>query len=269
MSHIVRYNYLIEIQFLGFRYHGWQQQPGVITLEKMVRKTLNYVLGSRRKKVVSAGRTDAMVSAFSTYIELFVEHEALDQQAFFIDFNKNLPPDIRALSICRVDDDFNIIQHPKEKEYVYLFSFPDKNHPFCAPFMTNIQENLNLDLMKKAAGFFEGQHDFRAFIHLPQPDTQSVMNIKSAKIKNNDFFHLPIFPGKSFALVISGKGFKRQQIRLIMGALIEVGIGKFNIEGINKYLKNPYDTNFTYIAPASGLFLNKIEFDQLEKHKLS
>ncbi|MDR9400747.1 MAG: tRNA pseudouridine(38-40) synthase TruA [Psychroflexus sp.] len=266
MSHIVRYNYLIEIQFLGFRYHGWQQQPGVITLEKMVRKTLNYVLGNRRKKVVSAGRTDAMVSAFSTFIELFVEQEALDQPSFFLDFNKNLPPDIRALSICQVDDNFNIIQHPKEKEYIYLFSFPVKNHPFCAPFMTNIQEKLDLELMTKAAKFFEGQHDFRAFIHLPQSDTKTIVDIKKAEVIYNDLFQLPIFPEESYAFIVRGKGFKRQQIRLMMGALIEIGIGKFTIDQLDYYLKYPATSNFTYIAPASGLFLNRIKFNQLEEH---
>ena len=183
MSHIIRHNYLIEIQYLGFRYHGWQQQPGVITLEKMVRKTLNYILGSRRKKVLSAGRTDAMVSAFSTYIELILEKNAINQKEFLSDFNKNLPPDIRALAICQVDDDFNIIQHPKLKEYIYLFSFPEKNHPFCAPFLTTFQADLDLDSMKKAAQLFEGENDLRSFIHLPSPETQSYDN---RKIKNSN-----------------------------------------------------------------------------------
>lgn len=266
MSHIIRYNYLIEIQFLGFRYHGWQQQPGVITLEKMVRKTLNYVLGSRRKKVVSAGRTDAMVSAFSTYIELFVEQDPLDQDQFFIDFNKNLPPDIRALSICQVDDDFNIIQHPKLKEYIYLFSFPAKNHPFCAPFMTNVQEELDLEKMKEAALMFVGEHDFRAFVHLPRSETQSVMEVQYAQIHNNDIFKLPIFPDRSYAFIVRGKGFKRQQIRLMMGALIEIGMGKFSIVELKEHLEHPDKYDFTYIAPASGLFLHKMKFHQLEEH---
>jgi tRNA pseudouridine38-40 synthase len=266
VSHIVRYNYLIEIQYLGFRYHGWQQQPGIITLEKMIRKTLNYVLGSRRKKVVSAGRTDAMVSAFSTYIEIILEHEPVDQHLFLADFNKNLPPDIRALNICQVDDHFNIIQHPKLKEYIYLFSFPVKNHPFCAPFLTSFQFDLKLDLMKKAAQLFEGVHDFRAFIHLPNMETKSVMRVENSKIKINDYFQLPIFPNQSYAYVVKGKGFKRQQVRLMMGALYELGIGKLSLDDIKKYLAEPNAEGYSFIAPASGLFINKIDFIELEKH---
>jgi len=266
VSHIIRYNYLIEIQYLGFRYHGWQQQPGVITLEKMVRKTLNYVLGSRRKKVVSAGRTDAMVSAFSTYIELIVEQCPIDQYLFLSDFNKNLPPDIRAMSICQVNDDFNIIQHPKIKEYIYLFSFPEKNHPFCAAFLTTFQDDLKLDLMKKAAELFEGKHDFRSFIHRASPETESIMTVVKSKIQDNHFFQLPIFPDKTYAYVVTGKGFKRQQIRLMMGALYEVGIGKLSLDDILDFLKKPNDKGYDYIAPASGLILNRVKFEGLEEH---
>ena len=47
--------------------------------------------------------------------------------------------------------DFNIIQHPKIKEYIYLFSFKTKNHPFCAPFLVYIPEELDIPLMQEAA----------------------------------------------------------------------------------------------------------------------
>ena len=269
MNHVIRYNYLIEIQYLGFRYHGWQQQSGVITLEKMVRKTLSYILGSRRKKVLSAGRTDAMVSAFSGYIELILEHNPIDQEIFLSDFNKNLPPDIRALSICQVNDDFNIIQHPKLKEYVYLFSFSGKSHPFCAPFLTPFQDELNLDVMKEAARLFEGERDFRSFIHLPSLETQSIMNVEKSLIQANDLFNLPVFPDKTYAYKVKGKGFKRQQIRLMMGAIYEAGLGKLSLDDIKTFLAKPSTPGYSYIAPASGLFLNKIEFNQLEKHIIS
>ena len=55
--------YLVHIQYLGFRFHGWQRQPGVKTVESMVVKTLAFILGHEDFKILGAGRTDAMVSA--------------------------------------------------------------------------------------------------------------------------------------------------------------------------------------------------------------
>lgn len=165
-----RFYYLIEIQYLGFRYHGWQKQPNVNTLQRMFERTLNYVL-DQKFKTLSVGRTDAMVSARQTYVELFVEEHPLDLNEFFPLFNKNLPPDIRALSIKEVDKNFNIIQHPKIKEYQYLFAIKEKFHPFCSPFMVNIQEDLDIELMQKATTLFVGKHNFWSYAHRANENT--------------------------------------------------------------------------------------------------
>src|SRR5699024_1985704 len=136
-----RYYYLIKLQYLGFRYHGWQRQPGLKTVERMVKRTLAYVLKEKPFKTLAAGRTDAMVSVNQTYVELFVYDDPLVLEEFFPLFNKNLPQDIRALDIEETHEKFNIIQHPQLKEYLYFFSFGKKAHPFCAPFMINIQDD--------------------------------------------------------------------------------------------------------------------------------
>ena len=127
----------------------------------MILKTLKFVLPGKKFKILGAGRTDAKVSALDAAFELFLEDEPIaNMQLFLEEFNQNLPPDIRALDITEVTKDFNVIQNSKMKEYVYLFSFGKKNHPFCAPFLTNIIDNLNIEQMKLAAKLFEGEHDF-------------------------------------------------------------------------------------------------------------
>ena len=68
------YFYLINIQYLGFRYHGWQKQPNLKTLHLAIDKTLNFVFERNKKfKTLAVGRTDAMVSANDTAFELFME----------------------------------------------------------------------------------------------------------------------------------------------------------------------------------------------------
>ncbi len=255
-----RFYYLIKLQYLGFRYHGWQKQPKVNTLQRMVERTINYVLETKDFKVLAAGRTDAKVSANEAYIELFVDHKSLELKNFFDLLNENLPQDIRAISIEETDESFNIIQHPKVKEYMYLFSFGKKPHPFSAPFMYTIMSQLNIDNMTRAAKLFEGKHNFRSYCHRPNEHTIVHGEILKCEIVKNTFYTASFFPEESYALRVKGEGFKRNQIRLMMGVLLDLGKGKVNVDFIKKTLDpNAEEIILEHIVPGSGLILNAIE----------
>ncbi len=257
----VRYCYLFRIQYLGFRYSGWQKQPGQKTIEGMLTKTLKFVLPNKDFKILSTSRTDAKVSALDAAFELFLNDSPIaDSQAFLSLFNTNLPPDIRILSMTEVDDSFNIIQHGKEKEYVYLFSYGEKNHPFCAPFMANIIDDLNIELMTEAAPIFMGMHNFKAYTARPRINSQLVRAITSCEIVENKVLEASFFPEKSYALIVTGQGFMRYQIRMIMGALIQLGRGELSISDIRESLTDSNKIAISFVAPGSGLQLNTLEF---------
>lgn len=254
-----RFYYLIELQYLGFRYHGWQKQPDVLTVEHMLGKTLNYVLEGQRFKVIAAGRTDAMVSVNQTYAELFVYEEMLDLDTFLPLFNKNLPQDIKCLSIKETTADFNIIQHPKLKEYLYFFCVKEKMHPFCAPLMVNLQEDLDIELMKEGAFLFEGDHDFYSFAFRSNPETKTEGTIDVCQLKENDIYTANFFPETSYVLKVVGEGFKRQQIRLMMGALIDLGRHRIDLSDLKKIIDGKNKIKLEHIAQASGLILNSVQ----------
>ncbi|MFD0861913.1 tRNA pseudouridine(38-40) synthase TruA [Sungkyunkwania multivorans] len=257
-----RYYYLIRIQYLGFRFHGWQKQPTHKTVEGMIQRTLNYVFeGNMNFKILGAGRTDAMVSATHAAFELFVDHPLEDIPVFMDLFNKNLPPDIRATDIKMVDEHFNIIQHAKQKEYVYLFSHGKKNHPFAAPFIANIVDTLNIEQMKAGAKLFEGTHNFKAYTVRPSKKTQFERTIDRCEILPNDLHRASFFPDESFALHVHGAGFLRYQIRMIAGALIALGKGELSLNDIERSLQANSNVNLEFVAPASGLSLNNLEFE--------
>lgn len=255
-----RFYYLMALQYLGFRFHGWQEQPNVLTVEKMLKRTLKYVFEEKWFKVIAAGRTDAKVSVNQTFVELFTE-EKLETATFLEVFNENLPQDIRALNISQTDKNFNIIQHPKEKEYLYLFTFGEKPHPFSAPFIAHISENLDLELMQLGAKLFEGKHDFRSYCFRPAENTRTEGKIESCEIVENTLFTANFFPSKSYLLRVRGKGFKRHQIRLMMGALIDLGKGKIDLEFLKKTLRPKNEIVLEHIAKASGLILNNVQLN--------
>lgn len=257
-----KFFYLITIQYLGYRFHGWQKQPKLKTIQLMIERTLKFILPGKKLKILGAGRTDAMVSAQEAAFELFLHDQELENlDEFLKEFNQNLPQDIRALSIKEVTSDFNIIQHSKEKEYLYLFAHGAKFHPFCAPIITTILDTLDIEIMKEGAQLFQGKHNFKTYCYKPSTEGQFNREISCSELIKNDLFKANFFPETSYIFKIKGKGFGRNQVRLMMGALIDLGKGKITLQQIRDSLKPESTIVMDYIAPASGLILNSIEFE--------
>ena len=256
-----RYFYLVKVQFLGYRFHGWQKQPNTKTVHLMIDRTLKFILGDQKFKTLGAGRTDAMVSASEAAFELFLDGQPLEDLTAFLElFNQNLPQDIRALSINEVDAKFNIIQDSKLKEYHYVFAQGEKFHPFAAPIMTNILDALDIELMKEGAQLFGGQNNYKTYCYKPTNEGMYEREIICCELIENSLYTASFFPEKSYVLKVIGKGFGRHQIRLMMGALIKLGRGEIDLEYIKNSLKPESQEVMDYIAPASGLILHKIEF---------
>ncbi|WP_040281806.1 tRNA pseudouridine synthase A [Psychroserpens damuponensis] len=256
-----RYYYLIKIQYLGYRFHGWQKQPKLKTVHLMIDRTFNFILDGKPFKTLGSGRTDAMVSANETAFELFVYKKIEDETAFLALFNHNLPQDLRALAIEEVDAEFNIIQHSKIKEYVYLFTFGNKCHPFCAPLMTTILDDLDIEIMKQGAQLFEGTHNFKPYCFRATDKGLYRRTIESCQLTDNTLFTANFFPKKTYTLIVKGKGFGRNQIRLMMGTLIKLGRGEVDLAYIENSLKPDSTEVMDFVAPASGLILNAVEFE--------
>ncbi|MFY0606745.1 MAG: tRNA pseudouridine(38-40) synthase TruA [Cyclobacteriaceae bacterium] len=255
-----RHFYLIRIEFLGFRYHGWQKQPGLRSIHGMVDKTMLFILGHDQFRTLGCGRTDAKVSANDYAFELFLNEPILEEK-FLHSFNANLPSDIRAKYIALVDKDFNIIQQAKTKEYHYYFSSGMKSHPFNAPLIRDFGKSLDIDSMKNAAKAFEGKHNFKRYVSKPSPDTVFERAIDKVEIVANDIIQGSFTPDRSYILKVTGEGFMRYQIRLMMGALVDVGRGVWTLEDIRETLQNPDGPQIRNVAPSSGLILHRVSFE--------
>lgn len=255
-----QHRYLFHIQYSGFRYHGWQKQPGVKTIESMLEKTAQFVLDHADFKLLGASRTDAMVSARHSAFELFTGRQ-FDTDFLLQSFNLNLPNDIRVTKVETVDETFNVIQSPEYKEYSYLFSFGGKAHPFCAGLLYSFMEDLDIGTMKKGARLFEGRHDFRQYCTQPSARTQFNREIQTSRIDKNDEFQANFFPAETFVYHVRSKGFMRNQVRLMMGQLLRLGRHEIRLEDIQYSLTGEDKTPLPVIAPASGLILNRIKFD--------
>lgn len=257
-----KYYYLIKIQYLGFRYHGWQKQPNLKTVHRAIDKTLNFIFkGERIFKTLAVGRTDAMVSAIETAFELFVDQPITNFDAFLTNFNYYLPQDVKGLSMTEVDQSFNVIHNAKLKEYVYLFAHGQKSHPFSASIMTTFRDHLDIEIMIQGAPLFEGTHNFRSYCSRVTEQGLYIRPIDSCQLIPNDLFRANFFPEESYLLKVRGEGFGYNQIRMMMGTLVKLGKHEITLDEISKSLHHDSTMVMNYIAPASGLILNSVEFN--------
>ncbi len=262
MFNTKHYFYLIKVQYLGYRFHGWQKQPKLKTIHLMIDRTLNYILQGAAFKTLGSGRTDAMVSAEEAAFQLFLNAPIVDLDAFLDLFNYNLPQDIRGLAIKKITDPkFNIIQSSKVKEYIYLFTHGQKQHPFCAPIMTTILDQLDIALMQEGAKLFEGTHNFKSYCYKATNHGVYQRTLLSCTLERNQMYKASFFPEHSYVLRVRGKGFMRNQIRIMMGILLELGRGNTDLEYIKHSLSTESKEKLSCIAPASGLILHKIDFE--------
>jgi tRNA pseudouridine38-40 synthase len=163
----MKYFYLIHIQYLGFRFHGWAKQPNVKTVHQFIDKTLPFVLGHKNFKTLGSSRTDAMVSANHAVFELFID-EALDIEYFFREFNRNLPSDIRIIKIEETDADFNVIQSPKTRSTSISLLLEKSAIRLLRQFLASFMEDLDIELMIEGALHFPGKTQFQKILHKAQ-----------------------------------------------------------------------------------------------------
>ena len=254
-------SYLISIQYLGFRFHGWQKQKNVMSLHEMVDKTLGFVFSHKDFKTLGSSRTDSKVSANTYFFQLFT-NELVEEKEFLTSFNCNAPSDLKVLTLKNISTPFNIIQSSKVKEYHYYFSQGAKNHPFSAALLVGFLDTLDIELMQRGAKLFEGTHYFHKYCTEPSENTIFKRDILSCTIEVNDILTANFFPETSYVLKVRGIGFLRYQIRLMMGVLVELGKHEVSLDFITNSLREDNDRKFLRnIAPGSGLQLYNIKFD--------
>ena len=227
--------FALKILYLGSRYHGWQRQPNVVTVESVVLKALTKtktLTDLNKGKYGYASRTDAFVHGLSQIVA-FNALEVPDVNQI----NDLLPSDICVLGLCPVASSF----HPR-------YDFYHKTYRYLAPYA---QEDLTN--IKKAAQSLKGTHDFSSFVK-SRPNRSNITTITDIAINKKG--NILIFDFSS------SRGFLWQQVRRMVTFFISCGQGEIFPNEITEYLKV---TKLPKVPPASPhrLILLKVSFPGL------
>lgn len=169
-----------------------------------------------------------------------------------IAINSNLKKSIRIKSAEEVDERFHSRLTCKRKTYRYIINNSTYGTAIYRNLETHIPTKLDVDKMKKAVKYFEGEHDFKAFKASGTSSKSSVRTIYKAEIfeKEED----------KIWIELTGNGFLYNMVRIIAGTLVDVGLGKIEPKEISKIIKSKKRENAGKTLPPQGLYLVKVEY---------
>ncbi len=254
--------YQLKICYQGTAYSGWQIQPKDKTVQSEVNQSLARIAKVDESLIYSLGasRTDAGVHALAQIVKIEIPLE-IELLALKRALNANLPADIRCLEIHASSVDFMPITMAQKKEYRYLFTNDSRPSIFVKDLTGNCPFPLDFDVMGKACKLLVGRHDFQNFFCTGTPVRSTVREIFECRLEycENLGFQGEIFPSH-WAFVIEGNGFLKQMVRLLMGTIWEVGRGKVSLAELQDALCVKKEKKLGPTAPASGLYLARIDF---------
>lgn len=241
-------NIKLDIQYDGTRYQGWQRLGNnKNTLQEKIENILG-LFTNENIELTASGRTDAGVHA-ENQVANFKTNSVASTEEIFNYCLQYLPKDIMVKKVEEVEENFHSRFNAKGKIYTYKICNNKTYNVFNRKYSYHIPEKLNIDNMKKAASFLIGENDFKSFTALKSKKKSTVRIIYSIDIKEND---------GDIDIILHGNGFLYKMVRIIVGTLIEVGLGNISYEDIPLILSSKNRANAGETAPAHGLFLSKV-----------
>ncbi|MBQ7049198.1 MAG: tRNA pseudouridine(38-40) synthase TruA [Firmicutes bacterium] len=243
-------NYKLTIQYVGTRYDGWQRQGNTDNTIQGKLETLLSRLFGFPVEIIGSGRTDAGAHAFGQVANFHVPVDMSTQEILEY-MNQYLPKDIAVSSVEKVDDRFHSRFNVKRKTYQYRIWNSYISNVFEKNFVYEVTDTLDVDRMKEAALYLIGEHDFKAFCSNKRMKKSTVRTIYEINIEELE---------PEIRITITGNGFLYNMVRIIVGTLLEIGMGEKKPSDVPAMLAGKDRRTTGYTVPPSGLMLMEVEY---------
>jgi tRNA pseudouridine38-40 synthase len=241
-----------EVAYDGTDFHGWQVQPGLLTIQGILEEIISNMEG-QPVHVAGSGRTDAGVHAHAQVAAVSIANR-IPVDNFRRAVNRLLPPTIRINNVAEVEPQFHPRFDARRKTYEYRIFREEVLSPFEQRFVTHHPYPLNEAAIITAAPLLEGEHDFTSFA---SSDSKEVPASKVRLIFSSKVVRI----GPLLTYRVTGSGFLKHMVRNIVGVLIEVGKSNVSHADLLARLNPQNDILPGPSMPACGLFLVSVEYD--------
>ncbi len=247
MSH-----YAAKISYIGKNYAGWQIQPDAVSVQEVIEGVLAKINGSP-VRITGAGRTDKGVNAWGQ-IASFGLAKNIDPGKLRLAMNFYLPDDIRIMKVFPVSSDFNARRSALSREYKYFIY-----HGYvCPPMLNNFVwwrrgRDWDMDLAREACMMIQGRHNFRAFCKTGECPEDPYRTIDAIRLRNR---------GKLSILTVKAQSFLMNMVRIIIGNVNSVALGKNSLEWLEGLLSGKERDESAMTVPACGLWFWRVRYGE-------
>lgn len=240
----------LDISYDGHNFKGFQRQVNERTVQQEIECVLSKIFNSEIV-ITASGRTDAGVHALKQVVTFTPNKEVNDLSLLRYSLNRMLPNDIHINAIKEVNDDFHPRFSAYSKTYKYLLNMGEAN-PFYENYRYEFKRKLDVQKMKEAKKLFIGEHNFQNFTTKEEDTKGFIRNISSITINQEK---------EVLTIILIGNGFMRYMVRMIVGTLIMIGLGKEDKSFITNKLTDNERMPVIYKAPPQGLYLVDVKYD--------
>ena len=264
--------YALTLAYNGLKFSGFarQKDPAISTVQETLERALATVLRlDAPLQTVCAGRTDAGVHALNQVVSFELQTPTFnaEQCAQIIrSLNALTPPNITVKELRPAQPSFSARFDALSREYrYYIFNKP---YPptFTRDFAWHIPQNINTNTLKIATNYLLGEHDFRSFCTSASapPEKNTIRTITTLELIEQS-----IMGEELFTVRVVGNAFLHSMVRIIVGTLVEISIGKRDAEEIPHILTSATREAAGQTAPAHGLTLYHVEYPEELFHTFS
>ena len=241
---------LLIVEYDGSRYHGFQWQAGLSSIQGELEKAIARLTGEDCR-VIGASRTDAGVHAKGQVVS-FRTGSDLPLHAFVSGLNFYLPGDIAVKAAHRADDSFDVRRQAVSREYRYNILNSITRSPTRDGFSYRVAGTLDVDAMNQACQALIGEHDFASFLTGDGTWLKStVRHVYKAEVERE---------GELAVFNIEANSFLPHQVRNTVGALIRVGLSRMGVDEFNTITEDKVPGLAGPTVPAAGLCLSRVNY---------
>ena len=235
------------LEYDGTDFYGWQIQKDRRTVQGVLEGVLSQRL-NEHVSVVGAGRTDKGVHAVGQVMHFdYTCSEPVE--TLFQSLNAMMPQDISLVRLEKVSGDFHARFSAVRRSYRYEMCLEPS--ALVRRYCWEVPPELNTARIRKAIVHLRGAHNFKPLSKQNPAEKHYRCTVNDVSLKRH---------GNHLTFRITADRFLRGMVRAIMGILVDVGRGAKEPDVFKHMLAYSDRTLLSNLAPARGLFLEKVEY---------
>ena len=247
-------NLRLTLSYCGKNLHGWQIQDNALTVQEVFQDAL-YQIIHERPDIKGCSRTDSGVHANMYCVSMKIEHP-ITEDHLMMAMNRYLPDDVAVTQVRRVEDDFHARYSCKGKEYVYKVWNSRVRNPFLHDLALHYRYEMDVEKLNQEAQAFVGAHDFTSFCTLDKREKGDfTRTVKYFTVQRE---------GDLVTFTVAADGFLYNMVRIMVGTLLAMNNGRIPFGTLSDIIKAENRKAAGPTAPACGLYLNKVFYDDHE-----